>query len=110
MYKRQFKNTIIKNIGTVPVELYTADPGTNTTFVGLSLANLTDSVVRASVTLKDTTSVEGFIIKDCFIAPNSSLRVLNAGEKLIVAENNQLFCTSNINDSLDVVASFVEIT
>ncbi len=45
-----FKNTIIKNIGTVPVELYTADPGTNTTFVGLSLANLTDSVVRASVT------------------------------------------------------------
>mgnify|MGYP001175725968 FL=1 len=105
-----FKNTIIKNIGTVPVELYTAQPGTNTTFVGLSLANLTDSVVRASVTLKDTTSVEGFIIKDCFIAPNSSLRVLNAGEKLIVAEQNSLFCTANINDSLDVVASFVEIT
>ena len=105
-----FKNTIIKNIGTQPVEIYTSEPGTNTTFVGLSLANLTDSVVRASVTLRDTTSVEGYIIKDVFIAPNSSLRVLNAGEKLIVAEENSLYCIANINDSLDVVASYVEIS
>ena len=52
----------------------------------------------------------GFIVKDVLIAPNSSLRVLNSGEKLIVASQNSLNVQSNINDSLDCVLSYVEIS
>ena len=64
-----------------------------------------------SVTLTATPdSVTGFIVKDVLIAPNSSLRVLNSGEKLIVASQNSLNVQANINDSLDCVLSYVEIS
>jgi len=36
--------------------------------------------------------------------------VLNSGEKLIVASQNSLNVKCNINDSLDCVLSYVEIT
>ena len=91
-----FRNNVTKNIGTVPVSVYTAPISIYSTVVGLVLANLTESVVKASVTLTAT--------------PNSSLRVLNSGEKLIVASQNSLNVQSNINDSLDCVLSYVEIS
>ena len=106
-----FRNNVTKNIGTVPVSVYTAPISIYSTVVGLVLANLTESVVKASVTLTATPdSVTGFIVKDVLIAPNSRLRVLNSGEKLIVASQNSLNVQSNINDSLDCVLSYVEIS
>jgi|TARA_E500000075_G_scaffold58699_1_gene52861 hypothetical protein len=106
-----FRNSVTKSIGTVTVPVYEASPGSYTTIIGMVLANLTESVVEASVTLTATPdSVTGFIVKDVLIAPNSSLRVLNSGEKLIVASQNSLNVKSNINDSLDCVLSYVEIT
>ena len=106
-----FRNNVTKNIGTVPVSVYTAPISIYSTVVGLVLANLTESVLKASVTLTATPdSVTGFIVKDVLIAPNSSLRVLNSGEKLIVASQNSLNVQSNINDSLDCVLSYVEIS
>ena len=106
-----FRNNVTKNIGTVPVSVYTAPISIYSTVVGLVLANLTESVVKASVTLTATPdSVTVFIVKDVLSAPNSSLRVLNSGEKLIVASQNSLNVQSNINDSLDCVLSYVEIS
>ena len=106
-----FRNSVTKSIGTITTPVYTADVGSYTTVIGMVLANLTESVVQASVTLTATPdSVTGYIVKDVLIAPNSSLRVLNSGEKLIVASQNSLNVQSNINDSLDCVLSYVEIT
>jgi hypothetical protein len=106
-----FRNNVTKNIGTLPVSVYTADLGSYTTIIGMVLANLTESVVKASVTLTaNPDSVTGYIVKDVLIAPNSSLRVLNSGEKLIVASQNSLNVQANINDSIDCVLSYVEIT
>ena len=106
-----FRNNVTKNIGTIPVSVYTAPISIYSTVVGLVLANLTESVVKASVTLTATPdSVSGYIVKDVLIAPNYSLRVLNSGEKLIVASQNSLNVQSNINDSLDCVLSYVEIS
>lgn len=105
-----FKNAIIKDVGTVPITVYSPPIGTNTIVLGLNLANLIDSVVKVTVTLQDTTSVSGYIVKDVMIAPNSSLRILSAGEKLIVASQSTLSVNSDISDSVDVVMSYVELT
>lgn len=105
-----FKNAIIKQVGTVPITVYSPPIGTNTIVLGLNLANLIDSVVKVTITLQDTTSVSGYIIKDVMIAPNSSLRVLSAGEKLIVASQSTLQVNADIADSIDVVMSYVELT
>lgn len=104
-----FKNKVEKSIGTTRIPVYTCPPSARATVIGMSLANLTSSVVSASVLIADDTSVVGYYLKDVLIPPNSSLKVLNGGEKIIIAGDNVLYVESDINDSLDCVLSFVEI-
>lgn len=104
-----FKNKVIKEVGTVPILAIETDANTRSTVVGLSLANLTSAVIYASILVHDDTSIEGYFIKDVPIPPNSSLRALDAGEKLILAPTNQLFCVCDTTDGLDVIISYVDI-
>jgi hypothetical protein len=73
------------------------------------MANLTDFIVYASVLIHDDTSVEGYFMKDVMVPPNSSLHVLAAGEKLILAPNNELYLVADQDEALDVVISYVDI-
>jgi hypothetical protein len=105
-----FKNTVQKNVGIVPVELLVTDASTRSTVIGLSLTNLTDSFVYVSVLIQDDTSVTGFYLKDTLLPANTSLRVVSTGEKLIIAPQNRLLVQSSLDDSIDAILSFVEIT
>ena len=104
-----FKNKIVKNVGTVPVEVYMAPSAAKATGIGLSIANLLDGNTRVSITIKDDTSIEGYYVKDVMIAPNASLRAINGGEKLILPGDNSLFVQADQDDAVDVIFSFVEI-
>ena len=79
------------------------------TVLGVSLANTSESSLFISMTLTDDLGVEGFYLKDVNLPPNSSLRALNGGEKLILGNANLLKVTSNLDDSVDVIVSYVEI-
>ena len=104
-----FLNKVIKEVGTTPILAIETTAGERSTIVGMSFANLTEHTVFASVLVHDDTSVEGYFIKDVLIPPNSSLRALNAGEKLILAPENQLYVKADQDDSLDAVISYVDI-
>lgn len=104
-----FKNKIVKEIGTVPVVALTPPPNTNSTIVGLSLSNLTEYAVKASVIIKDDTSVEGYYMKDVVIPANTSLRAVTSGEKLIISESYELLIQSDLTDSIDAIVSYVDI-
>lgn len=104
-----FKNKVIKEVGTVPILAIETDANTRTTIVGLSLANLTDYAVFVSVLVHDDTSAEGYFLKDVIIPQNSSLRALSAGEKLILAPENQLYIVADQDEALDAVISYVDI-
>ena len=105
-----FRNKVINEVGTVPIEIIATSPSQRATIIGLSLANLTSSNVLGSITIKDDTSITGYYIKDIIIPPNSSLKVLNGGEKLILAPSNALSVVSSQTDSVDCILSYVEIT
>jgi hypothetical protein len=79
------------------------------TIIGLSLANLTDGLVLVDVQVEDDSAAVGYYAKQLVIPPNSSLRLVNGGEKLILANSNKLFITSNLDSSVDAVISYVEI-
>lgn len=104
-----FRNSVIKEIGTIPVRVLESGVAARITVIGLSLANLTESVISASVSIKDDTSVTGYYIKDIIIPPQSSLRVVNGGEKLILAPSNELYIQSDLSNSIDAIVSYVEI-
>ena len=105
----QFKNTVIKEIGIVPILALETDAATRSTIIGLTLSNLTDFIAYASVLGRDDTSVEGYFMKDVMVPPNSSLHALAAGEKLILAPSNQLYIVAGTDEALDAVISYVDI-
>lgn len=104
-----FKNKVVTNVGTARQEVLQSAANSRITIVGFSLANLTEGVVLVNVELQDDTSTTGYYAKDLIVPPNTSLRVLNGGEKLILAPSNVLYVTSNVDESIDVVISTVEI-
>jgi hypothetical protein len=104
-----FKNVITKEVGTVRVAVYTTPPANNTTVIGLSVANITDSIVSASILIGDSGSSVGYLVKEMPIPANSTLKPIGKGEKIIMQAGDTLFVESNITDSLDVITSLVEI-
>lgn len=104
-----FKNKVGANIGTTPVTLVSAGPSAKITIIGMSLTNLTEGVVVASVSVTDDTATTGHYIKNVPIPPNQSLRVVNGGEKLILAPSNSVAVVANQDSALDVIISYVEI-
>jgi len=104
-----FKNKVVKQVGTLPVDIYETDASTRSTVIGLSLTNLTSSFVYVDVLIQDDTSVTGYYLKDTVLPANTALRVVNQVEKLILASNNKIQVRASVDDSVDVVMSFVEI-
>lgn len=105
-----FRNAVIKNVGTIPVEILATTPTNRATIIGLSLTNLTTDFVYVSIFVEDNTSVSGYYLKDTLLPANTSLRAVQQGEKLIIAPENKLLISANLNDAVDVVCSYVEIT
>ena len=104
-----FKNKVVNTVGVLPVDVYETDASTRATVIGMSLTNLTQSFVYVDVLMQDDTSVTGYYLKQALLPANTSLRVVATGEKLIIAPSNKLQVKSSIDDSVDVVVSFVEI-
>ena len=104
-----FKNKVEKNVGVVPVDIYETTASTRATVIGLSLTNLTQSFVYVDVLISDDSSNTGYYLKDTLLPAGTSLRVVSTGEKLIIAPSNKLQVRSSIDDSVDVIASIVEI-
>lgn len=103
-------NKVIKNLGKAEQTLITTTSNQKGACVGLSLANLTQSTVRASVFVTDADDIKGYYIKEVAVPPNSSLRVINGGEKLLLAPENSVSVLCDTNNGLDVVFSLVVIT
>jgi hypothetical protein len=105
-----FKNKLESEIGTTEVEVISTLVNARVTIIGLSLTNLTPDIVKATIRVENTDdTTSAFYIKDVLVSPNQSLRVINGGEKLVLAGNMKVYVQSDTVDSLDLVASFVEI-
>ena len=104
-----FRNKVLKDVGVTPVTALTTAANTRMTIIGMSFANLTESIVLLDVKLTDATPTTGYYAKQVLIPPNSSLRLVNGGEKLILAESNSLTVNANVAAALDVIISYVEL-
>ena len=104
-----FRNKVVNEIGTTPIQVLEFGPSTRGTIIGLSLTNLTGSNILATITVTDDASTVGHYIKDLLIAPGSSARVVNGGEKLILSTSNSLSISANVEDAVDAIISYVEL-
>lgn len=104
------KNNVSKNVGTAFQNIISTTASSKITVIGLSLTNVTDTLVYVDVTILDTiTNVESFYLKDTMIPTNTSLRAVSTGEKLVLDQNNTMKVKSSVADSVDVITSYAEI-
>jgi hypothetical protein len=108
-----FRNTLISEVGTTEVLVGSTTTLSRATFIGLSLTNLTASIVLASIRIENTTETapndSAYYIREVVVPPNQSLRVINGGEKLVLAGDMNVYIQASADNSLDLVASYVEI-
>jgi hypothetical protein len=105
-----FKNRTLRAVGTSPVDVGAVVAGsTETTLIGMTLANVTSGVISVTATLNDGTNTT-HIVKDAPIPTGGSLILLGGDQKVVLMTGDKIIITSNTASSCDVVMSFLEIT
>ena len=106
-----FKHAVNKEIGTDPVDVLQIEAGVRATVIGCNIANVTDfDTVNVDVHVVDISSTEAHFVKGLVIPPNTSVKIITQGEKLILPELTGLRIVSDTASSIDTVVSYVEIS
>ena len=105
-----FKNRTLRQVGTSPVDVgAVVAASTQTTLIGMTVANITSGVISVTVTLGDGTNTTN-IVKTAPIPTGGSLVVLGGDQKVVLMTGDKVIVTSNTASSCDVIMSFLEIT
>ena len=105
-----FKNRTLRAVGTSPVDVgAVVASSTQTTLIGMTLANITSAVISVTATLNDGSNTT-HIVKDAPIPTGGSLIILGGDQKVVLMTGDKIIITSNTASSVDVIMSFLEIT
>jgi hypothetical protein len=97
--------------GTIVPCMAVSNASATTTIIGLSLTNVTLSIIQASVQLQDTVAgTQAYFVQNITIPPNTSVRLVNGGERLVIGPSTNILLWGNSANSVDVVMSWVEIS
>ena len=110
-----FKSETDKEIGTSTATVFTCASSTETTIIGLSVANRVSSQILIDVELDASSRTSGaedkvFLVKDAPIPVGGSLIVVGGDQKLVMEPGDTIKVTSDTASSADVVVSHLDIT
>ncbi len=105
-----FKNRTLRAVGTSATDVgAVVAASTQTTLIGMTMANITSGVINVTATLNDGTNTT-HIVKDAPIPTGGSLILLGGDQKVVLMTGDKVIVTSNTASSVDVIMSFLEIT
>tara|TARA_R100000935_G_C2815582_1_gene157145 strand:+ start:625 stop:954 length:330 start_codon:yes stop_codon:yes gene_type:complete len=105
-----FKNEVFSGANTnasTDMAVYTAPTSTTTVVIGLTLANISASQILVDIKLNAGTVV--FLAKAIPIPSGGSFEYMS-GNKIVMEATHSLIVKSDTANSLDTVASIMEIT
>ena len=105
----QFTSSMSKSIGTAPVSVYTATASSQTTLIGMTVANLTTAVVTADVYITRA-GVDYYISKGFDIIPASTQILIGGDQKIVLQPSDIVKVVSNTATAVDVILSMLIIT
>ena len=102
-------------VGTGAASIYTCPSSTETTIIGLSIANIVTSQITVSVQLDASSRTSGsedsvYIVKDAPIPVGGTLVVIGGDQKVVMEPGDIVKVTSDTASSADVVLSHLDIT
>ena len=105
-----FKNRTLRAVGTSPVDVgAVVASSTETTLIGMTIANRVSSVISVDVQLHDGSNAT-YIVKAAPVPVGGSLIVVGGDQKIVLNVGHKIIVTSNTASSADVIMSFLEIT
>lgn len=106
-----FKHSLVTQIGTVPTDVVTIGAGVRATVIGCNLANVTEyDTIVADVQIIGADTTISYYIKGLAIPPNTAVKIITQGEKLILPETTGIRIVSDTTESIDATVSYVEIS
>ena len=106
-----FKNKTQRQIGTslTPIETYTVPGATETTIIGLTIANTAASQIEVDATLNDGTN-DFYIVKAAPVPVGASLVVIGGDQKVVLMPGDSVKVRSDTATSADAIMSILEIS
>ena len=106
-----FRHAVNTGIGTEPVDILQIPEGVRATVIGCNLANITDhDTAVVNVYVVDENSTQAHYVRGLVIPPNTSVKIVTQGEKLILPETAGIRVVSDTENSIDSTVSYVEIS
>ena len=105
-----FKLVTDTGVGTSAATIHTGASATETTIIGLTVANIVSSQIEVDVQLENNDGDNVYLIKAAPVPVGSSLVVVGGEQKVVMNTSDVLKVTSNTASSADVALSILEIT
>ena len=102
-------------VGTSPVTILTCGASTETTIIGLSVANIVTSQITVDVILDASGRTSGaedsvYLVKAAPVPVGSTLVVIGGEQKVVMEPGDVIKVKSDTASSADVVLSHLDIT
>lgn len=104
-----FKNSTLNNVGTDSQNAYVCPAATQTTAIGMTIANLDTNAITANIIL-NTAGSNVFILKSATIPPGGALVPIGGDQKLVLEAGDFLRVNTSTANSADVIVSVLEIS
>jgi len=91
------------------MSVYTCPSATQTTVIGMTVANITSSQITVDVKLANADGDDVFLVKDAPVPTGSSLVVVGGDQKVVLEASDAITVQSDTANSADTALSILEI-
>lgn len=109
MATNTFKSYASKNVGTSAATVYTCPSATQTTLIGLSMANTTSSPITTDAYVTRS-AVNYYLVKGATVPVGGSLVIVGGDQKVVLQASDVLYVVNSAASSGDAFASLLEIS
>ena len=104
-----FKLKTKANVGVTTTAVYVVPSATTTVVIGVTLANTTGSSINVGIGINRGANDDVKLMKSVPIPQGSSFEFMG-GNKIVLETTDTLTAVSDVNNSLDVALTIMEIT
>ena len=105
-----FKTVTDTAVGTSPATIYTCPAATETTIIGLNVANILMTSITVDVQLENNDGDNVYIVKSAIVPVGSSLVAAGGDQKIVMNAADILKVTASQASAADVTLSVLEIS
>ena len=104
-----FKLKTKANVGLTTSNVYVVPTSTTTVVIGVTLANTSGSGINVAIGITRASTDDISVLKNVPIPQGSSLEFMQ-GNKVVLEATDSLTAYSDVNNTLDVALTIMEIT